>query len=858
VTITIAAEPRIVGSMLCYYDENTDEEFGWYDSGTKRGAYKTASMGKYIDLGFRPMISSGTAAVAQALSVISTGGGETESANDSLYPDDVDPLVDHALNTWTIDVAGRVKIGDVIVATGPALFLWYHSQAVSYLNTAGHWFTYSSTTGVFTDMGLAKPGAFTASADWTLVDAPGETLIDDYGATYSFGSAAGIGYNGLKNFAVPNYNGMWCIAIKQGDASHIDGNGARIVYHQNPSTGKWIYEITPGTWSGLIDDPEGGGGGSTGDGIVSTTGTISSGVGMNKITVADTSAAMTSLYNAGKLYIGVATGGEATFNGRAGGLRGTVGPGGCWPSGTSSSGSGGRYANVSAMNAGLGSWTTGDHVWVEDSGEVYFHNGSGWQNKNTIGGEDITRHAQPRALIAKVTNISGNVWTLDHTAVVQTTNANVYVDLAKLVQIAWDAASSGTNSDDSGSLAPTTGLGEPFNEAHVTRTVIDLDTIITTNVGSLVDMAWCGLLVGSSKRYITIKSTAGVRIFHPQGTPNQTVEFRSCKGIRWGKNITVAGNYNPPKDQHMNWAGSTGNENFNNGGAQNIISGFQEGSNQCFFYQCTGCVSEDSRGIDALSAPTGGYVSLSCRVYRHRYDQTAPTTTYIWHSQFQVSDDCHFVDCESYSTHVHGGFEHFVSGNVYPCHMIRLKGRNFLISYNDVGNRWWVGEDPNNPGLGGMVVEITASALATIEDYPGWTFINEFNPFIDINTSQSGGNAQLGGFCPNDYVGRIANIRMTVSGLGNSLGDCTGGVRVRGNNRDIFMTNIKYFGQNYVNTARYGGASGCECNGARATFQNWEVRGLSRRGATNWNMFSNNQSINLGSLVVDDPFPQIF
>jgi hypothetical protein len=72
------------------------------------------------------------------------------------------------------------------------------------------------------------------------------------------------------------------------------------------------------------------------------------------------------------------------------------------------------------------------------------------------------------------------------------------------------------------------------------------------------------------------------------------------------------------------------------------------------------------------------------------------------------------------------------------------------------------------------------------------------------------------------------------------------------------MTNIKYFGQNYVNTARYGGASGCECNGARATFQNWEVRGLSRRGATNWNMFSNNQSINLGSLVVDDPFPQIF
>lgn len=849
--MAVAAEPKIVGNRLSYYDSTTYEELGWYDAGTKTAAYKQTQGGPFLPLGKRLGLSAGSAAVIEALSTISVEIPPTPSANDSLYPDDVDPLVDAALNIYEINAAGKVTVNGIISADGPALFLWYHSGTVSYLGTDGHWKSYAS--GVWGDVGLSKPGSFTPAADWFTVPDDGAALIDDDGATWSLGSAAGSGFNGQRNFH--DYNSMWCTKIKIGDASHVDGNGKRIVYHLNPGGLGWIYEVSPGVWvNPPIADPESGTGGTGGDGIVSTTGSISSGVGMNKVTVATVSAAMTNLFNAGKLYIAVATGGEATFNGRAGGQRGTVGPGGCWPSGTAASGSGGRYANTTAMNAALGNWTTGDHVWVEDTGQVYFHNGSGWQNKNTIGGEDITRMAQPRALCAKVTAINGNVLTVNQTAVVQTTNANVFVDIAVLVQEAVNAAANGTNSDDgSGNLAATTGLGEPFNEAHITRTVIDIDAIIVANVGSLVEMAWCGLVVVFGKRYITLKSTSGIRVFHPTGCPGQAIEFRGCKGCRWQGRID--GNFNPATDQHMSWGGTTGNNNFNNGGAQNIISGFQEGSNQVYFYQCTGCVSVDARGSNVLSAPTGGYVSLSCRVYRHRYDQGPPSTTYTWHSQFQVSDDCHFIDCQVLSDHLIGGAEHFVSGGTYPNHHIRWSGRNFLIAVNDGGNRFWIGEDPNNPGLGGHVVEFTAGCLTQPENYPGWTYINQFNPAIHVSAAQSSTNVNLGGVCPNDYVGRVANVRITVSGLGNARGDCTGGFRTSTPNRDILALNFKYFGQNFVSTCLYGGSNGCECNGLRATFGNWEVRGLSRKAATNRNMFANNSPINLGNIVCDDGAP---
>lgn len=108
----------------------------------------------------------------------------------------------------------------------------------------------------------------------------------------------------------------------------------------------------------------------------------------------------------------VATGGES-----GGGLYGSRGVGGQWPTLT--------YANATAMNADT-SQVTNKCAGLLDTGIVYAWNGSAWvQFKSN---PSYHQKLQPRALRATITNVSGTTLTLDTAAVVSTTSANVYFD----------------------------------------------------------------------------------------------------------------------------------------------------------------------------------------------------------------------------------------------------------------------------------------------------------------------------------------------------------------------------------------------------------------------------------------------
>lgn len=151
----------------------------------------------------------------------------------------------------------------------------------------------------------------------------------------------------------------------------------------------------------------------TGLSQMQTTGSISS--GSNTLTVTDAKE-----FRAGDWVI-VETGGEA-----GAGERGTKGVGGAWPARS--------YANATAMNADT-SQANNALCWLEDTGRVYFFNGSTWNIHNSY----YISHAIPKALTAQITDVSGNTITLDRNASADTTGANVYFDNWGILQDYADA-----------------------------------------------------------------------------------------------------------------------------------------------------------------------------------------------------------------------------------------------------------------------------------------------------------------------------------------------------------------------------------------------------------------------------------
>jgi hypothetical protein len=112
------------------------------------------------------------------------------------------------------------------------------------------------------------------------------------------------------------------------------------------------------------------------------------------------------------------------------GQRGTRGVGGTWPSRS--------YPTESALR-GDGGVPDGQFAWAEDSGEVFWRVSGVWYNlgpgrNDTLGsGSYYLGKAVPRSLQARITAIDGNRLTLDRSAAVAVSGANVYLDTAPIL-----------------------------------------------------------------------------------------------------------------------------------------------------------------------------------------------------------------------------------------------------------------------------------------------------------------------------------------------------------------------------------------------------------------------------------------
>src|SRR5262249_43624431 len=101
------------------------------------------------------------------------------------------------------------------------------------------------------------------------------------------------------------------------------------------------------------------------------------------------------------------------------GVRGTTGVGGQWPTKT--------YSDATAMNADHGQ-ALNTFAWTQSDGVVYQWNGTTWTTSfNTTY---YVAKAIPLALHGRITAISNDkkTLTLDSSASVTATNANVYLD----------------------------------------------------------------------------------------------------------------------------------------------------------------------------------------------------------------------------------------------------------------------------------------------------------------------------------------------------------------------------------------------------------------------------------------------
>jgi len=149
----------------------------------------------------------------------------------------------------------------------------------------------------------------------------------------------------------------------------------------------------------------------------STTGTITVGVGLNKLVVPDASGFAVNDY----IIIGV--GGEL-----GAGARGTVGVGGTWPYKS--------YPNKAAMDLDT-TQPEGKYAYCVDTGDVYrWFNAVGyyWTPQTGSGVGYYVQKVIPRALATKITGKSGTTLTLETAATVATTNATVYFDNAAIIQ----------------------------------------------------------------------------------------------------------------------------------------------------------------------------------------------------------------------------------------------------------------------------------------------------------------------------------------------------------------------------------------------------------------------------------------
>jgi hypothetical protein len=735
---------------------------------------------------------------------------------------------------WTLALDARLLRNSIWMgfSANQALYL----DGVVYRQSAGRWYAFDGSGWI--DEGTDDPEGSSVSANGTrITSSGGGSIVALDHATWTFvGSNVhriGAWWNGGSG------SEMVLTDVPTGAREIYVKSGNGTWYRANVVGDYWVGAGTNDPHTGSTPPPPPGG-------VTRTTGTIVGGQ-LNKINVASHAIFTDELLAANLCGVIVELGGEAPFNGRAGGERGTKGVGGHWPAVS--------FPGAPPDNQ-IGNYSQWAHVWREDTGMVYFKETAGassWTLKEPwAGGQWRTAMAIPFALTAKGVSIVRNgdgtgVLTIDRNATVPTTNANVYLDGAVIWQNALVNAPDGTNSADPGGdlLESTDPEAMPYNEATISYSELNANTVFP----GLDEIAWGGLCKDTKRWFkATCDSKGSFRFFVPKGAPDFGMEFSTgSKGCVWER-IAVVGNYGPV-GFGFSQPGTTGLVGHFGFPGDVISSGFGQYNHALYSILSAGIVHRDYDITDVHSLPAGGYFGGGLRAFRIRHFQTRASTEYEWKLQYQVCDNTAQVDCEYDSDHVAGAWEMFVSTRA---HIIRPKGRNGIWAMNNCGNGCDVGANPANLAAGGGEVHFTANSLVDTHNFPGSIFIGKSSQAGIVVAAAGSSNAATVG--AGGYSVQVRNMRVFIDGFQNPAGDTLMGfVWGAGCNDGRFVGN-KYFGMPTMVPGSYTlGARGLNGGAARLFIQGNEIRGLSARSGNAFNIFANSGAIDGGGNVVDDP-----
>lgn len=443
------------------------------------------------------------------------------------------------------------------------------------------------------------------------------------------------------------------------------------------------------------------------------------------------------------------------IGGEAGaGQRGTVGVGGVWPSV--------HYANLAAIEATTPSDTS--YAYAEDTLKTYQYLSGDWFEETRYYPGTIV----PLALVAEITNVAGNVLTLDTPAVAAATNANVYYDNKP----AFDAV---VSDHSEASFKMRIPVGDFAVSSQLT--IDDKTGWILTGFGSTVS-----------------------KLFSPRGAPAVSLIWDNCTGCV-SADFHVQGNV---KQQGYMW------------GLFGVTTPNQWGGHQ--FDNSEHCTAYRVNATDVWTRGVGTSRSFRCYFYNCKVTVTDPKMGYIqWEVQFADSYDCWSVDCEVDSNYLVPGFEHFRSD--YGGH-IRPVSRNGIFSVNSSGagiidspivvveaDSSQPGDDVNSTSNFALspLFNINSNIQppsSTIE--LGYTIrnptITQEGPVDDdgtvlaaININDDNPNVTITGTYPSGSSGHIVYPTYSKNqGAINSSGDATvvDGIRMQGSNTNEFWGDI--------------------------------------------------------------------
>jgi hypothetical protein len=469
------------------------------------------------------------------------------------------------------------------------------------------------------------------------------------------------------------------------------------------------------------------------------------------------------------------------------GRRGTRGVGGTWPSKS--------YPTEAALLADK-SQPDRLHAWAEDTGYAFLWLRGEWLNMAPnrpnvfYTGQYYVGKAIPKSLQARITAIEGNVLTLDKPAVVSTSGANVYLDVAPILNEM---------------IAKSRAVALPEGKYP------------TGGVVWVRDKASFEL-AGKGKDATTIYSPKGVpsAMILVHGSPDTVV-----------RDLTLQGNF---RDEGfgLNWTGSTPagpqapvtDYALPQGGAFPRGVAFMQGSHNG--------IARDLRVIDVAQQAVG--VAFSNNVWARRVQnvQNDLMRQYVqWQFQWTDTTGGGCEDCEVVSKYILPGFEAFKATDV---RFIRPKGLNALVAMNGAGG--WTIEDG--------VFRFTAGSLHPDSDKLA---ASPFHGIINVNTGV--------GVTPQVAKGGIIRDTIMVQdGYLNDRNDTLKGIVVNDQNRNVRIERVSYIAPDFKEPSKAHGARGLDSTAEDTVVNGMVVVGKAQPNYTNIFVRSG-RGVNCSGLVVE-------